>query len=244
MKKLCRSTSDGAKRPESRQGTFVSNYEALTRAHEKMADNGLSFAQSLNQMNEDLQELAREKEAGRKHWKTTGLAAEKRSQDAEGAMDKAKSKYHTLAENYHAIKTGDKTGTKFGIKGPKNAAQVEEDTLRKLQAADSDYSQKVQTASGFRKELVETSRPQAVRALEQLINECDSALTLQIQKFGECDSQVVLVAANYFQPLSTRNCSSAMVFVSVLWRRSQAHPIVACEASCSLSTTITICEPS
>lgn len=184
LKKACRSTHEQARRPESRQGSYLQNYEALTRAHEKMADNGLSFAMSLNQMQEDLLELSKEKETGRKHWKSTGLAAEKRSQDAESAMDKAKTKYHSLAESLHAVKTGDRSGGRLGIKGPKSAAQVEEDTLRKMQAADSDYQQRVQTAQSYRKELVEHLRPQAVKALEQLINETDSALTLQIQKFG------------------------------------------------------------
>ena len=137
-------------------------------------------------MHEDLHELAIEKERGRKQWKQTGLSAEKRVQDAEFAMEKAKIKYDSLAEDYDRARTGDKqSGRVFGLKGPKSAAQVEEDLHRKVQTADSDYSTKVQTAQGLRRELVSTSRPQAVKALLELINECDSALTLQMQKFGK-----------------------------------------------------------
>ena len=151
-----------------------------------MADNGIQFALSLHQMHEDLHELAIEKERGRKQWKQTGLSAEKRVQDAELAMEKAKIKYDSLAEDYDRARTGDKqSGRVFGLKGPKSAAQVEEDLHRKVQTADSDYSTKVQTAQGLRQELVSTSRPQAVKALLELINECDSALTLQLQKFGK-----------------------------------------------------------
>lgn len=151
-----------------------------------MADNGIQFALSLHQMHEDLHELAIEKERGRKHWKQTGLSAEKRVQDAELAMEKAKTKYDSLAEDYDRARTGDKqSGRVFGLKGPKSAAQVEEDLHKKVQAADSDYSTKVQTAQGLRQELITTSRPQAVKALLELINECDSALTLQMQKFGK-----------------------------------------------------------
>lgn len=155
------------------------------RIHDRMADNGVQFALSLHQMHEDLQELAADKERGRKQWKQSGLTAEKRVQDSESAMEKAKSKYHSLAEDYDRARTGDKQSGRFGLKGVKSAAQVEEDLQRKVQAADADYSSKVQTAQGMRRELVTTSRPQAVQAVQQLINECDSGLVLQMQKFGE-----------------------------------------------------------
>ena len=149
-----------------------------------MADNGIQFALSLHQMHEDLQELAADKERGRKLWKQTGLTAEKRVQDSENAMEKAKLKYNSLAEDYDRARTGDKHAGRFGLKGPKSAAQIEEDLHRKMQAADSDYSSKVQAAQSMRRDLISTARPQAIQALQFLINECDSGLTLQMQKFG------------------------------------------------------------
>lgn len=150
-----------------------------------MADNGVQFALSLHQMHEDLHDLAANIERGRKQWKQNGLSAEKRVQDSESMMEKAKAKYDSLAEDYDRARTGDKqSGRVFGLKGPKSAAQHEEDLNRKVQAADSDYSSKVQTARSQRQELVSTLRPQAVKALLDLINECDSGLTLQLQKFG------------------------------------------------------------
>ena len=185
LKKLCRSTTESVRRPDSRQGSFGRSYAELSSIHDRMADNGIQFALSLHQMHEDLQELAADKERRRKEWKQRGLSAEKRVQDAEGAMDKAKGKYNSLAEDYDRARTGDKQSGRFGLKGPKSAAQVEEDLHRKMQAADSDYSTKVQTAQTLQQELVSSLRPQAVQALEQLIHECDSGLTLQMQKFGE-----------------------------------------------------------
>ena len=156
-----------------------------------MADNGVQFALSLHQMHEDLHDLAANMERGRKHWKQNGLNAEKRVQDSELLMEKAKSKYDSLAEDYDRTRTGDKqSGRVFGLKGPKSAAQHEEDLLRKVQQADSDYSSRVQSAKNQRQELVTTLRPQAVRALQDLINECDSGLTLQLQKFGGFASTV------------------------------------------------------
>lgn len=149
-----------------------------------MADHGLQFAVSLQQMSEDLQELASNIERGRKQWKQTGLNAEKKVQDAESQVEKAKAKYDTLAEQYDRVKTGDKQSGKFGLKGHKSAAQHEEDLHRKVQNADSDYQAKVQAAQLARQELVSTHRPQTVHNLQRLIYECDSGLTLQLQKFG------------------------------------------------------------
>jgi Rho GTPase-activating protein RGD1 len=150
-----------------------------------MADHGLQFALNLHQMSEDLQELASNMERGRKHWKQSGLNAEKRVQDSEALMDKAKGKYDSLAEDYDRARTGDRqSGKKFGLKGPKSAAQHEEELHRKVQAADTDYASKVETAHNQRQELVKTLRPQAVRALQDLIFECDSGVSLQLQKLG------------------------------------------------------------
>lgn len=150
-----------------------------------MADNGVQFALSLHQMHEDLHDLAANIERGRRHWKQTGLSAEKRVQDAESIMEKAKVKYDSLAEDYDRARTGDKQpGRVFGIKGPKSAAQHEEDLHRKVQAADSDYSTRVQAAQSQRQELLSSLRPQAIKAMQDLINECDAGLALQLQKFG------------------------------------------------------------
>jgi hypothetical protein len=151
-----------------------------------MADNGAQFASSLHQMHEDLLELASNMERGRKHWKTAGLTAEQRVADIEAAMRKSRAKYDGLAEDYDRARTGDRqSGKIFGLKGPKSAAQHEEDLLKKVQAADVDYSSKVQAAQAQRAELWSKLRPEAIKALQDLIKECDSALTLQMQKFGK-----------------------------------------------------------
>lgn len=176
---------DTIHKPDLRQGTHVRQLDEVMRLHERMADNGMQYALSLHQMHEDLAELSRNIEGGRKHWKHEGLNAEKRATDAETAMDKAKAKYDSLAEDYDRARTGDaKSSRRLGLKGPKSAAQVEEDVLRKLHAADADYQQKVQAARTQREELLSTARPQAVKSLQELVVECDSGLALQLQKFG------------------------------------------------------------
>lgn len=194
LKKLCRSSHEAARRPDNRQGSYAQHYSEVIQIHDRMADNGVQFALWLHQMHEDLHDIAATIERGRKHWKQTGLSAEKKVQDAESMMEKAKIKYDSLAEDYDRARTGDKQSSRvFGLKGPKSAAQHEEDLHRKVQAADSDYQMRVQTAQSQRQELLSSLRPEAIKAMQDLINECDAGLTMQLQKFGErCRSSCYL----------------------------------------------------
>ena len=185
LKKLCKSSHELARRPESRQGSYIQHYNEFIQIHDRMADHGIQFALLLHQMHEDLHDLAANIEKGRRQWKQTGINAEKRVQDAEALTEKAKAKYDSLAEDYDRARTGDRqSGRVFGLKGPKSAAQHEEDLHRKVQAADSEYSTKVQATQSQRQELISTIRPQVVKAIQDLINECDSGLSLQLQKYG------------------------------------------------------------
>lgn len=156
----------------------------MANIHEQMAENGTKFALSLHQMHDDLIEIAINSERARKQLKLRGLSAEQKAIDAQAAMEKSKAKYDTLADDYSRAVTGDRqAGKLFGLKGPKTAAQNEE-LLKKLHAADGDYATKVKLAQKYRAELCSKSRPNFVKSLEELIKECDSALTLQMQKFG------------------------------------------------------------
>ncbi|EEQ35267.1 Rho GTPase-activating protein [Microsporum canis] len=205
LKKLARAMHDSSMRQDNRQGSFARSYNEMNMIHDRVADHGVLFSQSLLQMAEELNDLAASMERGRKQWKQNGLTAEKRVQDAEMLAEKAKAKYDSLAEQYDRARTGERQAGKFGLKGPKSAAQQEEDLLRKLQQADSDYSTKVQAAQTQRQELVATLRPQATRALQDLIMECDSGCTLQLQKFASFNEKLLLGSGLAVSPMRTGN---------------------------------------
>ncbi|KAL3466787.1 hypothetical protein BJX64DRAFT_249912 [Aspergillus heterothallicus] len=201
LRKLSRSLYDAAHRSENRQGTYSHGCVELNQFHDRMADHGLQFAVSLQQMADNLSELAANIEKGRKQWKHEGLNAEKRVMEAESLAEKAKAKYDSLAEQYDRVKTGEKAGGKFGFKGTKSVAQQEEDLLRKVQTADADYASKVQAAQAARQELISSHRPQAVHNIQQLISECDSGLALQMQKFGTFNEKLLLGQGLSISPL-------------------------------------------
>ncbi|KAI4118641.1 MAG: hypothetical protein LQ345_001352 [Seirophora villosa] len=238
LKKLCRGSYESSRRPDNRQGSYAQHYNEAIGIHDRLADNGIQFALSLHQMHEDLHDLATNIERGRKQWKQSGLSAEKRVQDSEALVDKAKAKYDALAEDYDRARTGDKqAGRVFGLKGPKSAAQHEEDLHRKMQGADSDYSSKVQTAQNQRQELVSTQRPQAVKAILDLINECDSALTLQLQKFASFSEKLSLSNGLCVNPLKGHNSSQNQRSLrDVVFQINNTEDLNNYITSCSLKT--------
>jgi len=179
-------TQDSLHRPEHKQGTFSLAYDDMLMIHDRMADNGLQFSSSLYVMHDDLMELAAIAERNRKGWKANGLAPEQRVSEIEAAMRKSKAKYDSLAEEYERARTGDtsRQSGKMFFKGAKSAAHHEEDLLRKVQGADQDYHGKVQILQAEKMELIERTRPEAVKAIHDLVRETDSGLSLQLQKFG------------------------------------------------------------
>lgn len=203
MKKLCRTTQDSTRHQDHRQGSFAKATEEMLSIHERMAENGVQFALSLHQMHEDLLEVAAVAEKHRKGWKQTGMEAENRLVSLEHAMRKSKTKYDSLAEEYDRVRTGEaKQGPKvFGFKGPKSAAQHEEDLLRKVQAADTDYMGKVQAYQSEKATVESTTRPEAVKALEDLIKECDAGTMLQMQKFASFNEKLLLSNGLVISPL-------------------------------------------
>lgn len=218
MKKLCRSTQENIYHMDHRQGTFAQSYEEMLMIHDRMAENGLQFAVSLHQMHEDLLEVAAVAEKHRKGWKQNGLAAEQRLADIEAAMRKSKSKYDALAEDYDRARTGEvrQGGKMFGLKGPKSAAQHEEELLRKVQAADTDYKGKVQTYQSEKAAMASSSRPEAIKALNDVVRECDAATSLQMQKFASFNEKLLLSNGLVISPLKNQSGQQARSLKEVI----------------------------
>jgi hypothetical protein len=209
LKKLSRMALDNIRKPEGRHESYQTQFEHVMEANERLANNGTQFGLALHAMHENLLQLATKMDASRKTWKQQGLAAEQKVQDAERLAEKAKHKYDQLAEDLDRVKTGDTgAGRKFGLKGPKSAAQHEEDLQRKLQAADQDYAAKVQTAQSFRKELVATTRPQAVAAMVDLIREIDAALTMEMQKYASFNEKLVVSNGQVVSPQAPKGTTA------------------------------------
>lgn len=211
LKKVCRVTQDNLRRPDHRQGTFSKAYDEMFYINDRMAENGSTFAASLQIMHDELIELATATERNRKHWKATGLAAEQKVTDLEQTMRKSKAKYDSLADEYERAKTGEarQTGKVLNAFKNKSAAQVEEDLLRKVQAADQAYHGHVQTLQTEKAQLEEALRPEAIKAITDLIREMDAGLTLQMQKLAAFNEKLLLSNGLCISPIRLPGSESA-----------------------------------
>ncbi|KAF2021743.1 Rho GTPase-like protein activator [Aaosphaeria arxii CBS 175.79] len=209
LKKLSRLTLENLHKAEARHESYQQQFEQVMHANERIADHGTQFGLALHAMHENLLQLSNKMDLSRKELKHQGLAAEKKVQDAESLAEKAKAKYNQLAEDLDRVKTGDTgAGRKFGIKGPKSAAQHEEDLQKKLKLADEDYASKVRIAQTNRRELESTSRPQSVTALVELIKELDAALTMEMQKFASFNEKLVVNNGQVVSPQALKGSTT------------------------------------
>ena len=190
-KKLVRHALDSIQRPESRQGSYARSFSESLRLNERLAENGLQHASSLQAMSDELREMAESAERGRKHWKHTTIDAEKRVADSEAAQAKAKERYNNAAEQYDRVRAGEKAGGKFGLKKG-NSAQQEEALKEKADMLDQDYTAKTRAAQEQRREHEATTRPQIVRNLQDQINECDAHLAMQMAKLASLSEKHIV----------------------------------------------------
>lgn len=203
LKKVCRATQDSIRRPEHRTGTFSQAYEEMVYIHERMAENGSHFAASLQQMHDDLVDAATAAERSRKTWKTNGLAAEQKVADLEQAMRKCRSKLDTLAEDYERVRTGEsrQTGKVLNAFKNKSAADQEMELKKKVEHADQNYRQAVETYRGEKQLLETTTRPDAVHQIRNHVRELDAGLGLQMQKFAAFNEKLLLSNGLSVSPL-------------------------------------------
>lgn len=207
LKKLARHTCESIRKPEGRQGSFLRQFESMVKMNERMADVGNTYVAALHTMHDELSELAKSVEKSRKNIKESCLRNEKNTSEAEQLAEKAKAKYDSLCEDFERMRTGDPK-SKFGFKQSKTA-QHEEELHKKVTAAEAEYRQRVDSAKKLRNELINKLRPVSVKELKELVLECDSGISLQLQKYANLSETLTLNAGFIVSPLKPTGGSMA-----------------------------------
>lgn len=188
LKRLSKSTHESIRRSDYRQGTFMRQFDEALTFDERLFDSSQAFVTALQAMNDELTELSKASHKSRKSLKESCLRNEKNVVDAENNADKAKSRYYGLCDDMEKLK--DPTKTKF-FKS-KNTQQQEQELQTKINTAEQEYFSKVETVKKLRKELVHTLRPQSIKDLKNLILECDSGVSYQLQKLATLNETLLL----------------------------------------------------
>jgi len=185
LRRICMNSRGEVYRPDGRQGSYMEGMLDILRVYERMADHDTEFSTNLNQIHSELTKMAEYTDSERRRIKQSGLAAERRVQDAERQMERAKARYDSLAQDYiHAKRSSNTSSRRFTFRGPKSTGQFEEELYRKVTVADEEYEAKVVNAQQLRGELVSTLRPNTVNYLKMLIEDIDTCLTTQMQELA------------------------------------------------------------
>lgn len=100
---LKKMSEDGYSKGQCKAGSFLVAYKKSLDVHDSLAQNRARFAQRLYEMSDELVNLAKEGERLRKQHKDNGARYEKQVLDAEQALEKAKYRFDTTAEELERI---------------------------------------------------------------------------------------------------------------------------------------------
>lgn len=173
--------------------------------NERLADVSNAFVNALHSMHDELLELAKTNEKSRKTLKETCMRHEKAVIDAEQNAEKARNTYNKLCEEMERMKDPNKTS----FFKTKNTPQHEQELTGKISTAEAEYRQRVNTVQRLRKELVSSLRPQNIKQLKDHILECDSGISLQLQKYSTLNETLALNSGFIISPLKPTGSTTA-----------------------------------
>lgn len=164
-----------------RDDSFTAAFREILAFDEKLYNVGHPYVQALSTMADELGLLVMAVLRKRKALKEDGKRVEKECMECIGAAEKARGRYNHLCMELDKLRTTDPNKKK--ILSSKTNAQQEDELTRKIEAADSEYQARVNTAKARRQELVAQHRPRFAKLLKNLILETDIALNIQLQKY-------------------------------------------------------------
>ncbi|KAH9045994.1 RhoGAP-domain-containing protein [Lactarius hengduanensis] len=103
MQKLAKNTADVYAMNDGKAGSFVNAWQTTMKIHEIIAENRLRFASRLNEMSEELANLAKEVDKNRKTTKELATRYERNLQDSEVTTEKSKARLDTTMEELGRI---------------------------------------------------------------------------------------------------------------------------------------------
>uniref|UniRef100_V5GSB1 GTPase activating protein n=2 Tax=Kalmanozyma brasiliensis (strain GHG001) TaxID=1365824 RepID=V5GSB1_KALBG len=222
MVKLARSTFETYSLSDAKAGSFVKSWHSIVKTHETLADNRLRFATKLNEMSDELSNLAKEVDKSRKQARETGSRLEKNLQDAEAGVEKARGRFDTAAEDLERLllmksgesaKSGEiqssggggvssgkrtlgkaigKSGLLFKNKNPQQILKQEEEIRARTSTASDAFRREVLSTQGVRQEYFNLQLPRILRTLKENAEEIDNGTQYHLARYAFLFESTVL----------------------------------------------------
>lgn len=181
----------------------------------KMSQVKSSYVKALQKMYDELTALLFTMTKLRKSCKENSRRLEKEVTDAIHSAEKAQARYNSLCQDWDKLRMTDPSKTKLTLRGSKTNKEQEEELLRKIDAQDLEYKQKVDHSTSLRNTFITKERPKIVRELKDMILEMDTALAIQLQKYTIWTENLILNTGITVSPLdSSKSMKSLAASVS------------------------------
>lgn len=219
LQKTARSAHEAYALSDAKAGTFVTAWQSTMKLHDVIAENRLKFAARLNEMSEDLANLAKEVEKNRKATKDLATRYERALQESEMALEKAKTRFDSTHEELERIllaKEGEsmKDGThnrnggpsgkrvigkavaKGGMllkgKNPASIAKQEEDVRQRMSTYSDAFRKAVLETQAMRQEYFNFQLPRILRSLKECADEIDLGTQYHLSRYAFLFESIIL----------------------------------------------------
>lgn len=219
LQKTARSAHEAYSLTDGKAGSFVTAWQSTMKLHDVIADNRLKFAARLNEMSEDLANLAKEVEKNRKATKDLATRYERALQESEMALEKAKARFDSTHEELERIllsKEGEsmKDGThnrnggpsgkrvigkavaKGGMllkgKNPASIAKQEEDARQRMSTFSDAFRKAVLETQAMRQEYFNFQLPRILRSLKECADEIDLGTQYHLSRYAFLFESIIL----------------------------------------------------
>lgn len=181
----------------------------------KMSQVKQSYVKALQKMYDELSALLFTMTKLRKSCKENSRRLEKEVTDSIHSAEKAQMRYNSLCQDWDKLRMTDPSKTKLTLRGSKTTKEQEEELLRKIDAQDLEYKQKVDHSTSLRNTFISRERPKIVRELKDMILEMDTALAIQLQKYTIWTENLILNTGITVSPVdSSKSMKSLAASVS------------------------------
>ncbi|KAI0048722.1 RhoGAP-domain-containing protein [Auriscalpium vulgare] len=227
MQKLAKNTSEVYSMNDGKAGSFVAAWQSTMKIHEIMADNRIRFAQRLNEMSEELANLAKEVDKNRKTTKDLATRYERNLQESEMITEKAKTRFDLSAEELERIllqKEGEslkdtglqprapaggkraigKAVAKGGLllkgKNPGNIQRQEDDIRSRVSVSSDAYRKAVTETQSIRQEYFNFQLPRILRSLKECADEIDLGTQYHLTRYAFLYESIMLSDGSTLAP--------------------------------------------
>ncbi|KAJ3887209.1 Rho GTPase activation protein [Lentinula edodes] len=220
LQKLARTTTEVYSMNDGKAGSFVAAWQNSMKVHDVLGENRIRFSQRLNEMSEELANIAKEVDKNRKSTKELATRYERALQESETATEKCKNRLDVTTEELERLllqKEGEsfkdntvqaRAGTTGGkrvigkavakggllLKGknPGNIQRQEDDIRSRMSAASDAFRKAVIDTQAMRQEYFNFQLPRILRALKECSDEIDLGTQYHLTRYAFLFESILL----------------------------------------------------